>query len=420
MDDLTKFIKPLSKQTSWADAVDDDSSDEDFDVGDSRDGFEENQNSNDYADVGLQQKSSKVVQGVSFASLLRSTSTEENAPVVAETEPSTDASEAQPSEIATEPLPTSKPVVLVPKAPAVNPWNKVNKMPTKEIETKKVEAKKVESSKESTQVEVPAVKATPPPSIATSDAKVKPGVSFLNKVLGGQTQKKPEFEFDLNSAPTKPLEQTKLKVKTPMNLSLDSSRDGLNLLFSQVVKTNAGGLSTPKSVLSTISEKPGTPKGGVPYVPQPLTQQRIEKRQRQIDIGKSSTGYQNYIQKVPKDSRVEGEVRHPTTPNKNEQISKRRFDAKMSDWRRVLHLWDDPNVNPMEVPMESIVSIVSPRTEQKKSKAKGAATNEKMQVAAHHGIKRKATKTPQGAINKKKISKIELGSVSAFPSLKSM
>ena len=28
MDDLTKFIKPLSKQTSWADAVDDDSSDD--------------------------------------------------------------------------------------------------------------------------------------------------------------------------------------------------------------------------------------------------------------------------------------------------------------------------------------------------------------------------------------------------------
>ena len=367
MDDLTKFIKPLSKQTSWADAVDDDSSDEDFDVGDSRDGFEENQNSNDCADVDLQQKSSKVVQGVSFASLLRSTSGKENAPSVAENEPATDASEAQPSEIATESLPTSKPVVLVPKAPAVNPWNKINKMPTKETE-----AKKVESSKEATQVEVPAIKATPPPSITASDAKVKPGVSFLNKVLGGQTQKKPEFEFDLNSAPSKPLEQTKLKVKTPMNLSLDSSRDGLNLLFSQVVKTNAGGLSTPKSGLSTISEKPDTPKGGVPYVPQPLTQQRIEKRQRQIDIGKSSTGYQNYIQKIPKDSRVEGEVRHPTTPNKNEQISKRRFDAKMSDWRRVLHLWDDPNVNPMEVAMESIVSMVSPRTEQKKSKAKGS------------------------------------------------
>ena len=87
MDDLTKFIKPLSKQTSWADAVDDDSSDEDFDVGDSRDGFEENQNSNDCADVDLQQKSSKVVQGVSFASLLRSTSGKENAPSVAEKNP---------------------------------------------------------------------------------------------------------------------------------------------------------------------------------------------------------------------------------------------------------------------------------------------------------------------------------------------
>ena len=40
MEDLTKFIKPLNTQTSWADAVDDDSSDDELIVSDSREAFE--------------------------------------------------------------------------------------------------------------------------------------------------------------------------------------------------------------------------------------------------------------------------------------------------------------------------------------------------------------------------------------------
>ena len=152
----------------------------------------------------------------------------------------------------------------------------------------------------------------------------------------------------------------------------------------------------------------------MPFVPQQLTDKRVEKRQRQIDIGKSSVGYQNYIQKVPKESRVEGEIRHPTTPNKNEQISKRRFDGKMSEWRRTLHLWDDSNVNPMEMALTNFQTAVSPRTEHKKSKVSQQAGSN------NQGIKRKATKTPQGAMNKKKISKVALENVSVFPSLKNM
>ena len=108
-------------------------------------------------------------------------------------------------------------------------------------------------------------------------------------------------------------------------------------------------------------------------------------------------------QKVSKESRIQGEPRHPVTPNKNDQISKRRFDAKMSEWRRTLHLWDDENANPVE--------SLSPRTEQKKIKAG-------RQVRTNQGVKRKATKTPRGATNKKKVSKVDLENVSLFPSLK--
>ena len=69
----------------------------------------------------------------------------------------------------------------------------------------------------------------------------------------------------------------------------------------------------------------------------------------------------------------------------------------------------------MEMSIESVASSVSPRTEQKKSKA-----GQQILGATHHGIKRKATKTPHGATSKKKVSKIELENVSSFPSLKNV
>jgi hypothetical protein len=422
MEDLTKFIKPLNAQTSWADAVDDDSSDDELIVSDSREAFGEENDTELSGNGGLDkvvQNSAKVVQGVSFASLLRSNTGQEREQEQLKSEPTVERKEVvMPVAKVVEDVKTA--TLQVPKAPAVNPWKKNIKPAVSNVamvnneKEEKEEKKELKTTPESTEAKVLSPK---------TFTKVTPGVSFLNKVLAGQEPKKPEFTFKLSGAPTKPLASNSKKNTAPVNLSLDSSRDGLNLLFSQVVKTNTDGMSTPKTAtsssssfgLGTIAEDSGTPKGGLPFVPQQLTEQRIVKRQRQIDIGKSSIGYQNYIQKVPKEIRIKGEIRHPTTPNKNEQISKRRFDGKMSDWRRTLHLWDDVNVNPMEISIENVASNVSPRTEQKKSKA-----GQQLLGATNHGIKRKATKTPHGATNKKKVSKIELENVSLFPSLKNV
>ena len=82
MEDLTKFIKPLNTQTSWADAVDDDSSDDELIVSDSREAFEVDKEIMQKEGVDANshpvQNSAKVVQGVSFASLLRGKKREEN------------------------------------------------------------------------------------------------------------------------------------------------------------------------------------------------------------------------------------------------------------------------------------------------------------------------------------------------------
>jgi len=70
-----------------------------------------------------------------------------------------------------------------------------------------------------------------------------------------------------------------------------------------------------------------------------LSQHQIDMRRRQLNIGKQTWGYQNYIRAVPKS------LRHgwyPVTPDPMERISKRRFNGKVNVWRRKLHFWDAP------------------------------------------------------------------------------
>ena len=96
MEDLTKFIKPLNAQTSWADAVDDDSSDDELIVSDSREAFGEENDTGLSGNGGvgnIVQTSAKVVQGVSFASLLRSNTEQQREQEQLKSEPSVERKE---------------------------------------------------------------------------------------------------------------------------------------------------------------------------------------------------------------------------------------------------------------------------------------------------------------------------------------
>jgi len=70
-----------------------------------------------------------------------------------------------------------------------------------------------------------------------------------------------------------------------------------------------------------------------------ITKHRIGKRIRQINIGKKTREYIDYVNSVPKSKRVIG--KHLCTPNPKERISKRRFHGKLKSWRRFLHKWND-------------------------------------------------------------------------------
>ncbi|GJQ10635.1 hypothetical protein GpartN1_g2426.t1 [Galdieria partita] len=75
-------------------------------------------------------------------------------------------------------------------------------------------------------------------------------------------------------------------------------------------------------------------------------ERRLRQRQKQIDNGKNTIGYQRYCSLVPKEER---RLEHPFTPLKYQKCSKRSWDGQIRRWRRMLHQYDPPTQENPEI-----------------------------------------------------------------------
>lgn len=67
----------------------------------------------------------------------------------------------------------------------------------------------------------------------------------------------------------------------------------------------------------------------------------IQRRQKQIDYGKNTIGYQNYLKQVSKRNRIKDSI---YTPNKYIKYSRRSWDQQIKLWRIRLHEYDPPEL----------------------------------------------------------------------------
>ncbi|XP_058467670.1 histone RNA hairpin-binding protein [Malaya genurostris] len=71
----------------------------------------------------------------------------------------------------------------------------------------------------------------------------------------------------------------------------------------------------------------------------------LVRRQKQIDYGKNTLGYENYMKQVPRDQRTKD---HPKTPPKHFKYSRRAWDGLIKVWRKKLHCFDPNAINGTE------------------------------------------------------------------------
>ncbi|XP_046749306.1 histone RNA hairpin-binding protein isoform X2 [Diprion similis] len=116
--------------------------------------------------------------------------------------------------------------------------------------------------------------------------------------------------------------------------------DSLNSLPAKISRNRHNSSS------SSSTNSSNTSKRKIEYETDPST---LARRQKDIDYGKNTIGYDRYIQSIPKKNRAK---EHPKTPPKNIKCSRRGWDGMVKLWRQQLHVFDPPDTNGAKVVQE--------------------------------------------------------------------
>ena len=170
-----------------------------------------------------------------------------------------------------------------------------------------------------------------------------------------------------------------------------------------VTKKDAAAHSAPSSTPTTAASSsassspsttplPPSPSASAPTAPaspppppSPRTlARRLSQRQKQLDMGKATTGYQRYLAAVPRHLRIE--PLHPKTPQPRKQCSKRSWDGQVRKWRRALHLWD-PEGEGGDVDSELGSEVASELTSELPSEVSARAEEGESELGSELGVK---------------------------------
>ncbi|CAL8109354.1 unnamed protein product [Orchesella dallaii] len=104
----------------------------------------------------------------------------------------------------------------------------------------------------------------------------------------------------------------------------------------------------------------------------------IARRTKQIEYGKSTPAYFNYIHAVPK---AERQAVHPRTPNKHRKYSRRAWDGIVKQWKINLHVWRDCHM-PADAQLAVNESDIGKLNESFTSEASGSTSTTSSVAAA--------------------------------------
>jgi len=86
---------------------------------------------------------------------------------------------------------------------------------------------------------------------------------------------------------------------------------------------------------------------------QEVDQKRLASRQKQLDIGFNTPGYQRFLVLTPTERRqVLGRSVILRVPDKLQVCSKRSWEGQVRKWRRLLHCFDPTESEIMKNPVE--------------------------------------------------------------------